>query len=255
MIRQRIFGAFFAHILLGQIFTVLDVAGLTWRAPFVVVVSTSTVAVLLGFSLWKFTPRGSSDVTALSWLGPLAWGLWASLYYLVAARSVTPHALPDWYMTRFEPRVVLAPSAVLIYISVHPLSVLPYFSLASPTEIRRHFSGQLAIVAVSVLCWLAYPLSHPRHEPFVSNGSIGTWALSTLQRHDPVVNCLPSTHCAVALYAALALRKVDARLGVWALMTAFAISVSTLLTAQHYLLDVVAGLGLGFVASRFFHRS
>lgn len=255
MNRQRIFGALFAHILLAQVFTFIDLGGVRWSSPFTVVIITSTIALLLGFTFWSYTPRGEGDVTSLGWTGPVAWVIWASLYYLVASRAVVPHALPAWYVTRFEPRLTLVPATVLIYIGVHPLSMLPYLSLATRPAVLKHFAGHLTIVAASVLCWLAFPLALPRHDLPAANGSIGVWALGVLQHNDPVVNCLPSTHCSVALYSALGLRKVDRRLGVWALLTASAISLSTLLTEQHYLLDVLLGLALGFLVSRVFHRT
>jgi len=65
-----------------------------------------------------------------------------------------------------------------------------------------------------------------------------------VQGSDPPWNCLPSTHCAVAMLAALAILESDRRLGVWAVATAVGIGVSTMYTKQHYLVDVLAGFTL-----------
>jgi membrane-associated phospholipid phosphatase len=81
----------------------------------------------------------------------------------------------------------------------------------------------------------------------------GVWVLAALYGRDPTVNCLPSTHCAMAIYAAVAIARVDRRLAVWAVVSAVLIGASTLFTQEHYFLDVITGYLLGGAAAFIVH--
>ena len=78
--------------------------------------------------------------------------------------------------------------------------------------------------------------------------------LASMRGHDPAVNLLPSTHCSMAVYAVYGLRGQRGLLWPWSVVTMIGIALSTLLTRQHYLVDVVSGLILGAVVGRHVHR-
>jgi hypothetical protein len=198
---------------------------------------------------------GSETGAVLLWtaLGLAVYAYWAGSYYFVAW-AVYParvHLLPEV----IEARVPLSPMWSLVYIGVHPFTVTPSLGLCDLRLLRRHVVGQAIIVAISSLAWAVYPVAVPRIEVPIDSLDFGTWVLASIYGRDPVVNCLPSTHCAMAIYTASALWRINARLGAWALTTALAISVSTLFTKEHYLVDVVAGLALGGAAALIAHRS
>jgi membrane-associated phospholipid phosphatase len=73
----------------------------------------------------------------------------------------------------------------------------------------------------------------------------GEYVLRTIQGADPSINCLPSTHCAMAALCSVAIYGERRRLGAWMILTALAIGAATIVTRQHYLIDVVSGYLLG----------
>jgi membrane-associated phospholipid phosphatase len=228
---------------------------------------SSTEAMLwLIFGLWPLAttaavlvrsptrPVGEPRRELLAWTiaGLAAYGYWAGSYYFVAW-AVDPariHYLPEI----IEAGVPLAPAWSLVYIGVHPFSVTPSLGLTDAHLLRRHVIGQAAVVALSSLAWAAYPVAVHRVEMPAVPPDFGAWVLASIYGRDPIVNCLPSTHCAMALYTASALRRVDKRLGLWAAVTAAAIGASTLFTKEHYLVDVIAGYALGGAAALIAHR-
>jgi hypothetical protein len=184
--------------------------------------------------------------------GLAAYAYWAGSYYFVAW-AVDP-ARARFLPEIIEARVPLSPAWSLIYIGVHPFSITPSLGIRDPRLLRRHVLGQVVIVALSTLAWAIYPVAVQRIEMPSSPPDFGAWVLASIYGRDPIVNCLPSTHCAMALYTASALRRVNGRLGAWAFFTAAAIGASTLFTKEHYLIDVVAGFALGGAAALIAHR-
>lgn len=197
-------------------------------------------------------PRGAADAQTrpLVWLTPagmIVWGAWAGSYYSVGhmidpARVAT---LPEVV----ERHIPLIPSVSLAYVGVFPLSLVPVFRLANARELRLYLAGYLAILAASAVVWSLVPLATNRPDLAFQPGFFGVFVLDLIYSADPPTNCMPSTHCAMALFAAVTLWRTERRLGIWAILTAIAIGASTLLIKQHYLVDILAGYLLGGVAA------
>lgn len=122
--------------------------------------------------------------------------------------------------------------------------LLPFARAATGAALRRISIGFAVIIAVSVVAWVGVPVSFPRALAATGDG-LGAWVLTSLRGSDPPVNCLPSSHCAMAVHAALRLRGEARPLAWWSALTAVAIAVSTMMLRQHYAVDVVAGVALG----------
>lgn len=258
-LRARLFAALLCLTVGWQACALLDALGVRYpgRALWVVIVLGNALPTLAGLAwpaLFRRAPAGEARLERLAFWGLLAWGVWASGYYLIAA-CIAPSAapLPAAWRATWESSLPIMPAAVLVYMGVHPLSVLPFFGLRTVSALRRHLVGHGAILVTSFGAWLAWPLVLPREALPAEGGSLGVWVLTSLRGSDPAVNLLPSTHCSMAVFAALALRTVDRRLGAWAQITAVGIALATLLTRQHYLLDVVTGVALGLVVGRWAH--
>jgi len=142
-------------------------------------------------------------------------------------------------------RLPVVPAWSLIYMAVHPLSVLPWFFAKSSKDNARFLISMGIMLVVSVICWTAWPLATVRILPPGAEANFGGWVLARIYQFDPSANCFPSTHCAMAICVAWSIWHSNRALGTWAMLTALLIAVSTLLTRQHYLADVVAGLALG----------
>lgn len=253
-LRPRVFAGLLGLVLAGQALALADALGLRWPDPFAVCVVATPLSLVVGARFWRRLPATARGSEGALWVGAAAWALWAGAYYLVAwavGARATPLS-PPWTLA-LESRWPIVPASVLVYLGVHPLSVMPYYGLRSARAFERHALGHLAIVGVSVLAWVCAPVSLPRAALPDAAGSLGMWVLASMRGHDPAVNCLPSTHCSLAVYSALALRPVGGWIAPWALCTALAIALSTLLTRQHYALDVVVGVALGVWVSRRVH--
>ncbi|MCX7958574.1 MAG: phosphatase PAP2 family protein [Deltaproteobacteria bacterium] len=107
-----------------------------------------------------------------------------------------------------------------------------------------------------LICYIffyLYPVEYPRPELNVNDFS--TWALGLVYKNDKPWNCFPSSHCAMAMMAALVLLEINWFFGVWGMLTALSIGVSTLFTKQHFILDVVAGFGLSMLVYYLYFKS
>jgi membrane-associated phospholipid phosphatase len=113
-------------------------------------------------------------------------------------------------------------------------------ALRQPAVISRTLYAMAAASLISFAVFFVYPTTLPRVE--VSAGPLTRRAFALLYAIDPPTNCLPSLHVALAWVAALGVGKENRRAGVAALAWAALISLSTLTTKQHYLIDVLAGL-------------
>jgi membrane-associated phospholipid phosphatase len=79
-------------------------------------------------------------------------------------------------------------------------------------------------------------------------------ALRVAYSIDPPYNCFPSLHVAYAFVSALTCSRVHRGVGFVALLWAVLIAVSTVFTKQHYVLDVIGGGLIAWVAYAIFLR-
>jgi membrane-associated phospholipid phosphatase len=134
------------------------------------------------------------------------------------------------------------------------LIVLPVFVVREPEHIRRTFLAYLAVWMTAYIVFLTYPTIAPRPEKVIGSG-FANWGLRFLYEADPPYNCFPSLHVAHSFVSALTCYAVHRRVGIFATVAAALVALSTLLTKQHYVLDVVAGVSLAYVAYAIFLRS
>lgn len=187
-------------------------------------------------------PASQSLVQRLDWLiiAGVLFSLWAGGYMLVAQliEDRRMHQLllePDTWFP-------LAPSWVWIYLGVYPVFLVP---LVAPYPKRLAKMVMLSYITLLLLCYLVFlivPVAYPR--PALEVEGFSSWALSLVYANDQPWNCFPSTHCAVALMAALVMFEMNPIFGSWGLVVALTIGASTLFTKQHFLLDVVGGYSL-----------
>jgi membrane-associated phospholipid phosphatase len=149
----------------------------------------------------------------------------------------------------------LIPVWALVYGALYLfLIVLPVFVVREPEHIRRTFLAYLAVWITAYIVFLTYPTIAPRPEKVIGSG-FANWGLRFLYEADPPYNCFPSLHVAHSFVSALTCYAVHRRVGIFATVAASLVALSTLLTKQHYVLDVVAGVTLAYVAYAIFLRS
>jgi len=174
-----------------------------------------------------------------TWSGLYFWGNIMSDY---SGAACVPGAL-DAY-------VPFVPEAVYIYLSVYWLFLVGVLGSRDPLESLALLKGGMVLVGASVLVHMIYPVVMPR--PDITGNGFALWTLDVLYQTDRPVSCFPSTHCALALFAALSMYRRNSLTGALGVTAALAIGISTLLTRQHYVVDVVAGFILASAAYWYF---
>lgn len=171
--------------------------------------------------------------------------------------------VPEFYppATRYAPELALdralplVPSWSIVYGALYLfLILLPVFVVRQDDLIRRTIRAYLLVWITAYVCFfIAYPTVAPRPANVTGEG-FGVWGLRALYSSDPPINCFPSLHVAHSFVSAFACYRVHRRLGAIAGICASFVGLSTLLTKQHYVVDVVAGIALAALAYGVFLR-
>lgn len=149
--------------------------------------------------------------------------------------------------------IPLDPSWSMVYASLFLAALLPVFVVHQQELIRRVILAYLSIWLVSYAIFLAYPTIAPRHDEVTGDG-FSAVALQTIYDSDVQYNCFPSLHVAQCFLAALSCYRVHRGVGIVTSLWALLVGLSTLYTKQHYVVDVIAGAFLAYVAYRVFLR-
>ena len=176
------------------------------------------------------------------WVGALLTALFLGGYF--TAQRVTlrePFAVPT---TALDDWIGFNPAWVYAYQSLYAL--LPVAWLAgSREELRRYIQGFLIVSITGLLCFVLFPTTVPR--PTVVGDPVPLYRL--LIDYDRPLNCLPSLHVALAIYSTcFAATVFPNRWTRWSLVAwCLLISYATLAIKQHVLLDVLAGVAVGWM--------
>lgn len=253
LIRRKLFWYVFFVVIGVQATFVLAMLGADFDPDVMVWVLPLFVPVPLA-ALMCFVERKRLSSFALTpwplWFvgAAVLFGFWSGSYFLVGHLTDPARAVllpPE--LERFDRFVPFEPRFVLLYLTVYPLFLLPFFYSRRRSTVIRLGIGYVFMLLVSYVVFLIKPVAFPRPTLAEEWSSFAEWILQIVYGKDPPWNCLPSTHCAVALLAALALLESGRKVGVWALATALAIGVSTFYTKQHYIVDAVAGYVLAAI--------
>lgn len=184
-----------------------------------------------------------------AWLLSAINGVWFGFVYggcdwITAHRSLrVPIHLP------IELSIPLIPGAVLAYMSLYLLFLAGPFIVRE----RREFTALISALALATLVGGMGFLLVPSHAAFAPPGDLGVWTslFNFADRLNLDYNMVPSLHvalsvCCVAAFARHASRTGRALLWLWATV----IALSTLLTHQHHVVDVITGWAVGIGAYR-----
>jgi membrane-associated phospholipid phosphatase len=158
--------------------------------------------------------------------------------------GLDPRHLP---MSPIDRAVPLMPWTFWIYASVYCIYTVSCILQRDLEAFGKFLYGYLFAYTVSCLFFVAFPTVFPREAYPVGGGYSGdsiVWseaALGWFRTYDNPTNCFPSMHVGSAVLVTAPFYKkrpvVFAVFCVWA----FAISVTTVTTKQHYAVDVLAG--------------
>lgn len=187
------------------------------------------------------------------WLiyGLIMFGVWSGLYFWIAESRIgaEKHSM----LVEFDKMIPFVPEWVWIYLTVYMIFLIPLFGLTERRLLKLVMTSYIVVMLVCYVFFYLYPVEYPR--PLLQVKDFSTWALSLVYKNDKPWNCFPSSHCAMAMMAALVLLEINWVFGLWGMITALSIGVSTLFTKQHFILDVVAGFGLSILVYYVFFKS
>ena len=156
-------------------------------------------------------------------------------------RGPIAHGVFDW-----ERSIPFVEWMIVPYLSICVFFAWSFFVDRSRDELTRHVARLLLALALSVACYAAFPLRFMFERPATS-GAIGL-LFELLAAVDLPYNRAPSLHISVLVI--LWARFVPRLLGWWrvGLHLWFAsIALSVLTTYQHHVIDVPAGLAVGWL--------
>ena len=145
-------------------------------------------------------------------------------------------SIPLW-----SPAIVPYLLGVLLFIGA-PIWAAIY---AKPREFKAYAVSIILLSVVSYAIFIVFPTFVTR--PEIESGDIFSVAINWLYQNDEVNNAAPSGHTFYTLLAFLYFRRWYPRYQFFWLVLAISIIASTVLTGQHYVLDVVTGLAFGFL--------
>lgn len=151
--------------------------------------------------------------------------------------------------TRLDLAIPYVPAATVVYLSLNVM----FWTLAFVLRTRVEIAAFVATLAVTTLIagvfFLLIPATHGYPPP--SPGELGTWRpwYELMRTVALEHNYLPSLHVAfTTICVRILLRHGNALERALVLAWGVAIVASTLLTHQHYLIDVLTGFALGWLA-------
>lgn len=241
--RRLAFALLFPLVACGQLWAFLELIGLSLHPPRLVFGAEGVCIAASVAYAWRRAKAGSANEPpelARWWLvGVGVFLVWAVLYFTAGHVADAPRART--FDDAILARVPIVPAFAGIYLGVHVFGVLPFCVIPEVRFLRRHMLGAVLIVVLSSVLWVALPVRVDRPPLDPALPGFGAFLLRGVYAFDPTTNCFPSAHCAIAVYAAIGLRFASPRLFVWGVVTAILVCISTVLTHQHYVADVLSG--------------
>jgi membrane-associated phospholipid phosphatase len=192
----------------------------------------------------------------LAYAGGLALvnGLWFALVFYGCDLLTARRALRLRVHLDAELSIPFVPAMTAVYMSVYLLFLAAPFILRTRRELRAAIATLAAVIGMAGLGFLLVPaeLAFPPARP----EDLALWAdvYRLADRMNLTYNLVPSLHVALAVACAAIFSSHATGFGaalLW-LWTA-AVAVSTVLTHQHHVLDVIAGWLLALLCVRLVH--
>jgi membrane-associated phospholipid phosphatase len=167
--------------------------------------------------------------------------VWFALCYGGGAFASAMVPWRVWVEVPLDAQLPYHPGAALLYLTIGPMLLLAPFVLREMASLLPLFATLMLETAIGGLFFVLLPID----DAPVTCGA-DTFSCAVFRAADAINlhhNNLPSLHVAFAATLALALSPRTSAAGALLLYGwAIAVSVSTLFTRQHFIVDVIAGL-------------
>jgi hypothetical protein len=167
-----------------------------------------------------------------------------SFVWVSSIANAHPIPPPHWLVTPLDAALPLMPAAAWAYMSWYPASLAILF--AGRENFRRLCLAEFGAFVFCSIAHLLWPVSINRPVLEALTGPSSS-VLKAIYALDRPVSLFPSFHAAVPPIL-LQLRPASRFLRFGLVVWMIAICLSCVLTKQHYVLDVVAGLVVGGIA-------
>lgn len=186
--------------------------------------------------------------------GMLVWGIASYLYWDANHYPFdAPHFLP---MTWIDRHVPFVPNTVWIYMSEYIFFPMVYITARNIRNLNKYLYSFFVNQAVSVAIFWLWPTIYPRFQfPLPDNLDwITHYGFTVLRHSDAPTNCCPSLHVSAVYLSSFIFRDEQKEKFPLFFIWGTLIALSTLTTKQHYLIDIVTGLGMALTWYWVFHR-
>lgn len=159
------------------------------------------------------------------------------------------------FKTRFDEKIPFRPNWAWVYFTAYPLNIggLVYFVLKLPEQIVwKTLTAYIALCLIAIFVWFFYPVKVERKEILPEAGGLSIKLIRKFQRKFPPYCSHPSLHVSFSLTTGFFFSYHFGLAGMLMAVIAMLISLATLYTKQHCLLDVVCGGFLSGMIIMFF---
>lgn len=170
-----------------------------------------------------------------------------ALIYFLSQKIITNYHLMG---SALDSKIPFIPSFFIIYTLWYPLVIFTFFVLYKSNRNLYNKTKLTTIISLIILyiIFFAYPTTVNR-PTLNSFNTLGTFIAYVSFKADKPVNCFPSGHCLlcfILIYTLLKDNKINLYLKIILICAFTVIIISTLLTKQHVILDVIGSLILSF---------
>jgi len=149
----------------------------------------------------------------------------------------------------WERSIPFLPWTILLYVSIDLLYVASAFFCRTRHELRAHAARFALATAISVVCFVLFPLRFARARPSVDG--IPGLLFDLLGLVDRPYNQAPSLHISLLVILWACYRRHCPSRWAWLLNLGFGgIAMSVLTTWQHHFFDLPTGFAVGVLACR-----
>lgn len=195
-------------------------------------------------------------------LGIVYFALQYGMYRLANALSIVTGTIDHAFIPKIpaiDDRIPIVPVFIIIYIFSYVFWIFGPI-IASLTEKRNFINYMIGLSAAYIAGFLIF-LFAPTYMDRAAEGlmvyadrpGLFNRLLAMVYGADGgdlAFNLFPSYHCLISLYCYLGIRRrneVSKGIRVYSLIMTLLICMSTVLTKQHYFIDIVGGLGIALV--------
>ncbi len=169
------------------------------------------------------------------------------LYFLIAKETI--NIQNDLY-SKFDALIPLFIPFVWIYLSLYLFVLIPVIDTLNYDIFINILFSSLLLLCINIPVFYLYPSSYPRPE-LTDLKTISDELLNWLYHIDPPNNTFPSMHVSTTFTFALNYMLYKKKIRWFVLIWALLIALSTMLIKQHYIIDVIAGIGLATFSTLF----